>query len=74
MTTKAENLRAMRLDKRLSQEEVAKELKVSQAHYSAIERGLKPAEVDEAQKVVSRMRLRGSRTGGGEQKVGRNKR
>ncbi len=73
MVTKAEALRAMRLDKRLTQEEVADKLGVSQGHYSSIERGLKASEVAEAQEVVNRMRLRGNRTGGGEQKVGRQK-
>jgi transcriptional regulator with XRE-family HTH domain len=74
MTTKAETLRAMRIGKRLTQAEVAERMKVSQGYYSAVERGEKPAEVAEAMKLVNKMRLRGDRTAGGEQKAGRQKR
>lgn len=63
----------MRLEKRLTQADVAQRLKVSQSHYSAVERGEKSSEVAEAMKLVSTMRLRGNRTGGGEQKAGRRK-
>ena len=71
MATKAETLRAMRLEKRLTQTDVADRLKVSQSHYSAVERGEKSNEVAEAMKLVNTMRFRGNRTGGGEQKAGR---
>lgn len=73
MPSKTETLRAMRIGKRLTQAEVAKKMKVSQGYYSGIERGEKPVEVAEAMKLVNRMRLRGDRTAGGEQKAGRQK-
>jgi transcriptional regulator with XRE-family HTH domain len=74
MTTRHGMLRALRLEKRLTQDDVARKLKVSQSYYSPIERGLKPAaEVEEAIKVVARMRLRTDRTAGGRKKAGREK-
>ena len=73
MATKTGTLRSMRLEKRLTQGEVASKMKVSQAHYSAIERGIKQSEVSDAMQTVSRMRLRSDRTGGGDQKAGRQK-
>lgn len=73
MTTKKQTLKDMRLDKRLTQAEVAEKMKVSQAYYSAVERGQKPAEVTQAIQVINRMRFRGDRTDGGSQKVGRQK-
>jgi transcriptional regulator with XRE-family HTH domain len=63
----------MRLDKRLTQEEVAKKFGVSQSYYSQVERGEKPREVREAEKVVNRMRTRTDRTDGGDKKAGRAK-
>jgi len=63
----------MRIAKRLTQEEVAATLGVSQGYYSAIERGQKPTEIDDAMQQVNKMRLRGDRTEGGEQKAGRQK-
>jgi transcriptional regulator with XRE-family HTH domain len=71
MATKAEMLRDLRLEKRLTQLEVANKLKVSQATYSATERGLKPRAVQEAMEVVNRMRFRSNRTDGGNEKTGR---
>lgn len=73
MATKKQTLKDIRLDKRLTQAEVAEKMKVSQAYYSAVERGHKPGEVTEAIKVINRMRFRGDRTEGGEQKAGRQK-
>ncbi len=73
MSKRADDLRAVRLEKRLTQEEVASKFKVSQGYYSAIERGQKPNEIAEALKVVSRMRTRTDRTDGGGQKAGRQK-
>lgn len=73
MPTKAKILREMRIEKRLTQEEVAERLKVSQGYYSAIERGRKPTEIEGAMKLINKMRLRGDRTEGGDQKVGRQK-
>jgi transcriptional regulator with XRE-family HTH domain len=73
MATKAETLREMRLQKRLTQAEVAEKLKVSQGYYSSVEQGKKPSEVSEAMKLVNKMRMRGDRTEGGEQKAGRQK-
>jgi transcriptional regulator with XRE-family HTH domain len=73
MTTKAQDLRLLRLEKRLTQAEVASKFKVSQAYYSAIERGQKPSEIPEALMVVNRMRTRTDRTDGGSVKAGREK-
>ncbi len=73
MTTKADTLKVMRLQKHLTQADVAEKLKVSQSYYSSVERGAKPTEIAIAQEVVNKMRFRGSRTAGGEQKAGRQK-
>jgi transcriptional regulator with XRE-family HTH domain len=66
-------LREMRLDKRLTQGEVADKMKVSQSYYSQIERGAKPGELETAVQSVNRMRTRTDRTEGGAQKAGRQK-
>jgi len=50
---------------------VAKKLKISQASYSAIERGEKPRAVTEAIKTIKGMRTRTDRTDGGSEKTGR---
>ena len=71
MATKKELVREMRLDKRLTQEEVATRMKISQGSYSAIERGQKPRAVDEALATINRMRTRTDRTDGGTEKTGR---
>jgi transcriptional regulator with XRE-family HTH domain len=72
MPTKAQIVREMRLDKRITQEEVAETLGVSQATYSAIERGDRSSKaVQEAMLAVNRMRTRTDRTDGGDEKVGR---
>jgi transcriptional regulator with XRE-family HTH domain len=71
--TRADDLRSLRLQKRLTQEEVAEKFRVSQAYYSAIERGKKPGEVSAALHVVNGMRTRTDRTDGGEKKAGREK-
>ena len=71
MTTKIGTLKAMRLEKRLTQAEVAAKMKVSQSYYSGIEQGNKPGEVAEAMQLVNRMRFSGDRTLGGAQKAGR---
>ena len=55
MTTKIGTLKAMRLEKRLTQAEVAAKMKVSQSYYSGIEQGNKPGEVAEAMQLVNRM-------------------
>lgn len=73
MGKRADDLRAMRLQKRLSQWEVARKFGVSQSYYSQIERGLKPSEIAEAAQTVSRMRLRTDRTEGGQTKAGKKK-
>ena len=70
---RTKELREMRLAKRLTQADVAKKFKVSQAYYSAIENGLKPSEIVEAAKIVSLMRPRTNRTDGGIRKAGRQK-
>lgn len=73
MPTKAQLTRELRLDKRLTQVEVAKKLQISQASYSAIERGEKPRAVSEAIKAINGMRTRKDRTDGGKAKAGRQK-
>lgn len=70
---RAKELRQLRLEKRLTQAEVAKKLKVSQGYYSSVERGEKRRELAEAAKVVNRMRMRTDRTEGGVKKAGRQK-
>jgi transcriptional regulator with XRE-family HTH domain len=70
---RASELRALRLEKRLTQANVAKKFKVSQSYYSAVERGEKPSEIATAAQVVNRMRTRTNRTEGGGQKAGREK-
>jgi transcriptional regulator with XRE-family HTH domain len=70
---RAKELRALRLAKHITQAEVAAKYKVSPAYYSTIERGEKPNEVAEVAQIVSRMRLRTDRTGGGDRKAGRKK-
>ena len=71
MNTKAEIVRNLRLDKRLTQVDVAKKIGISQSTYSAIERGEKPRGIEEAMKTISGMRTRTDRTDGGEEKTGR---
>ena len=71
MSKRANDLRSLRLEKRLTQEDVAAKFGVSQSYYSAVERGKKPAEISDALKVVSGMRKRTDRTGGGSKNVGR---
>lgn len=73
LTKHAEDLRSIRLEKRLTQEEVAEKLRVSQSYYSAVERGKRPAELSAALHAVSRMRTRTDRTAGGNKKAGREK-
>ena len=72
-TKTADMLRALRLQKRLTQEDVAQRLRVSQSYYSAMERGRKPADVPAAMKTVNVMRRRLDRTAGGSKKAGREK-
>src|SRR5882724_8326097 len=71
MPTKAELVRELRLDKRLTQQEVAEKMKISQASYSGIERGEKPRAVEEAFETINRMRTRTDRTDGGTEKAGK---
>jgi predicted transcriptional regulator len=73
MAKRADDLRTMRLDKRLTQHEVADKLNVSQSYYSSIETGQKPSEIRAAEKTISHMRLRSDRTAGGSEKAGRQK-
>jgi transcriptional regulator with XRE-family HTH domain len=71
MATKKELVRERRLDKRLTQGEVADKMQISQASYSSIERGEKPRAIAEALATISRMRTRTDRTDGGAEKAGR---
>lgn len=71
MPTKVQIVREMRLDKRLTQAEVAESMGISQASYSAIERGDKPRGAEEAMLTINRMRTRTDRTDGGDEKTGR---
>ena len=70
MATKKDLVREMRLNKRLTQDEVAAKMKISQGSYSAIERGEKPRAVEEALATINRMRTRTDRTDGGSVKAG----
>jgi predicted transcriptional regulator len=69
--SQADELRQLRLAKRLTQQEVADKMKVSQSYYAAIEAGRRRSDIGWAMQTINRMRLRGNRTGGGEQKAGR---
>ena len=71
MATKAQLVRNLRLDKRLTQADVATSMGISQATYSAIERGEKPRGVEEALGTINKMRARTDRTDGGREKTGR---
>jgi transcriptional regulator with XRE-family HTH domain len=71
MATKKDLVRELRLNKRLTQEEVAAKMRISQGSYSAIERGQKPRAVEEALATINRMRMRTGRTDGGAEKAGR---
>ena len=71
--TRAQDLRALRLQKRLTQAEVAEKFHVSQSYYSAIEQGKKSGEISAALQVVNTMRKRTDRTDGGDKKAGREK-
>jgi transcriptional regulator with XRE-family HTH domain len=71
LASQAYNLRALRLDKRLTQEQVAAKLNVSRSYYSEIERGARPRDIPLALRTVNRMRTRTDRTDGGDLKVGR---
>lgn len=71
MPSKVQIAREMRLEKRLTQEEVAEAMGISQASYSAMERGERPRAADEAMLTINRMRTRTDRTDGGAEKAGR---
>ena len=69
--TKTRTLREMRLEKRLTQADVARKGRVSPSYYSQIERGMKPSDTDEFMLLVSHMRSTRKRTAGGGERVGR---
>jgi transcriptional regulator with XRE-family HTH domain len=71
--TKAEMLRKNRIDKRLTQSDVAKKAKVSPSYYGLVERGERPGEIPQMMAVVNRMKGTRSRTLGGSVRVGRSK-
>ena len=71
MVNRASDLKAMRLDKRLTQAEVAAKMGVSQAYYSLVETGNKNSDLSQALMTVSKMRSRSDRTAGGTLKAGR---
>jgi transcriptional regulator with XRE-family HTH domain len=73
MSTRANDLKALRLEKRLTQAETATKYGVSQSYWSQIENGQKPREVRPAEQVINHMRLRTDRTDGGSKKAGRQK-
>ena len=64
-------LRQMRLDKHLSQAQVAQRMNISQPLYSMIESGRRPELLKDVIRVVNGMRLRSDRTLGGAMRVGR---
>jgi transcriptional regulator with XRE-family HTH domain len=68
-----DDLREMRLEKRRTQSEVAKQMGISQSAYSKIEQGLDRRSVSEALKTVNIMRTKSDRTAGGDSKAGRKK-
>lgn len=68
-----DELRELRLQKRLTQAEVAKKLKVSQSYYSQVERGEKRDEIFDAMQAVNLMSKKTGRTVGGDRKAGRSK-
>ncbi|GEM_PF-2318651 len=74
MASKEEILKEMRLEKRLSQKEVAEKLEIPQHEYSEIERGVNldsDVDVDEALKQVNMMRSTRSRTESSPERVSR---
>ena len=71
MPSNARTLRNVRLEKGLTQANVADKMGVSQSLYSTIERGLNRPAFPEAMEVVAKMRSRTTRTPGGTEKVGR---
>ena len=71
MPTNARTLRNVRLEKGLTQDEVARKMGISQSLYSTIERGMNRPAFSEAVEVVAGMRRRTTRTPGGTEKVGR---
>lgn len=67
-----ELLKILRLEKRLTQSDVADKMTVSQALYSQIEKGEKEDNhIIDAAKAVSSTRTKTSRTGGGKKRAGR---
>jgi len=71
MAPLSEILRQLRLDKHLSQAQVANKMNISQALYSMIETGKRPELLKDGIRVVNGMRLRSDRTLGGIMRVGR---
>ncbi len=71
MSSKAQLAKQMRLDKHLSQAEVANAMKISQTTYSKIELGKNSGGVEDAILKINRMRYRAGRTDGGTEKAGR---
>lgn len=66
-------LRKNRIDKRLTQADVAKKAKVSASYYGLVERGERPGEIPEMISIVNRMKGTRSRTLGGTTRTGRAK-
>lgn len=73
MNLNVQLLRQLRLDKRLTQSDVAAAMGISTALYSLVERGERPRSIDEAIRTISGMRRRTDRTDGGDLKTGRKK-
>jgi transcriptional regulator with XRE-family HTH domain len=73
LMSRADDLRALRLQKRLTQQEVADKFGVSQGYYSAVERGYNTGDILPAMQIVNAMRTRTDRTAGGTKKAGRDK-
>jgi hypothetical protein len=70
LASQASDLRALRLDKRLTQEQVAAKLNVGRSYYSGSECGVRSRDIPQALRTVSQMRTRTDRTGCGTVKVG----
>jgi predicted transcriptional regulator len=69
--SKPRTLREMRLEKRLTQADVARKGRVSASYYSQVERGKKPSDTEVFMLLVSHMRSTRKRTAGGDERVGR---
>ncbi len=71
--TKVQMLRQNRIEKRLTQDDVARKAKVSPSYYGLVERGERAGDVADFMAIVNRMKGTRSRTLGGGERAGRKK-